>query len=70
MAKIIIDENYCKGCEMCVIFCPKKIMALSKEKLNSKGYHPAELTDESQCTGCRTCAVMCPDIAITIETTA
>ena len=67
MARIIVDEEICKGCEMCVIFCPIKIVALSKEKMNSKGYHPAEQTDESKCTGCRTCAMMCPDIAITVE---
>ena len=67
MAKITIDEEMCKGCEMCVIACPLKIMALSKDKLNSKGYHPAELIDEGKCTSCRACAMMCPDIAITVE---
>jgi 2-oxoglutarate ferredoxin oxidoreductase subunit delta len=67
MARITVNEDFCKGCEMCVIFCPNKIMALSKEKMNSKGYHPAELTDESKCTGCAACATMCPDIAITVE---
>ena len=67
MAKITVNEIYCKGCEMCVIACPSKLMALSKDKLNSKGYHPAMLTDEEKCTGCRSCAMMCPDIAITVE---
>ncbi|MCL2166908.1 MAG: 4Fe-4S binding protein [Clostridiales bacterium] len=67
MAKITVNDEFCKGCEMCVLFCPNKIMALSKDKLNSKGYHPAELTDESKCTGCCICASMCPDIAITVE---
>ncbi|MCL2121727.1 MAG: 4Fe-4S binding protein [Clostridiales bacterium] len=67
MAKITVNDEYCKGCEMCVLFCPNKIMVLSKEKLNSKGYHPAELSDESKCTGCCICASMCPDIAITVE---
>jgi len=67
MAKIIVNEELCKGCEMCVTVCPEKIIVLSKERMNSKGYHPAELIDESQCTGCITCALMCPDIAITVE---
>ncbi|MEG0229691.1 MAG: 4Fe-4S binding protein, partial [Oscillospiraceae bacterium] len=38
MAKMIVDENICKGCGLCVTVCPKKIIKLSEEKLNSKGY--------------------------------
>lgn len=67
MAKITINELLCKGCEMCVNACPKGLLALSKTKLNAKGYHPAEMTDQSKCTGCKSCATMCPDIAITVE---
>ena len=67
MARIIVNENVCKGCEMCVNACPRKIIALSKDRINNKGYHPAELTDESLCTGCCSCAIMCPDVAITVE---
>lgn len=67
MAKIIVDEKVCKGCSMCVFACPKKIIALSKTKLNTKGYHPAELIDEAACVGCAACATMCPDTAITVE---
>lgn len=66
MAKITVNEFYCKGCELCVKACPKGIIALS-ERINEKGYHPAELTDESKCTGCSSCAIMCPDVAITVE---
>ncbi len=67
MAKITVDEKVCKGCSMCVNACPKKIIALSKDKINNKGYHPAELIDESKCIGCAFCATMCPDCAITVE---
>lgn len=67
MARIIVNENVCKGCEMCVNACPRKIIALSKDRINNKGYHPAELTDESLCIGCCSCAIMCPDVAITVE---
>ncbi len=66
MAKIIVDENYCKGCELCAAACPKHLIALSPARINAKGYHPAELTDESACTGCASCAQMCPDAAITV----
>ena len=67
MARITVNEEFCKGCEMCVINCPNKIIAMAKEKMNSKGYHPAELVDEEKCTGCCACAIMCPDVAITVE---
>lgn len=67
MARIIVDENVCKGCEMCIHACPRKIIALNKEKINAKGYHPAHLIDEEQCIGCAMCATMCPDVAITVE---
>ena len=67
MARIEVDERYCKGCGLCVKACPERIIVLNPEKITSKGYHPAMLTDESKCTGCTSCALMCPDIAITVE---
>lgn len=67
MAKATINENICKGCEMCVNACPKKIIALAKGRINAKGYHPAEVTEPDKCTGCASCAMMCPDVAITVE---
>ena len=57
MPKIVIDAERCKGCMLCVEFCPKGILAPSKE-VNSKGYHPIECNDEDECTGCAICALM------------
>ena len=67
MTKVTIKDDLCKGCEMCVISCPKKIIELDKGKINGKGYHPARITDHSKCTGCASCAMMCPDVVITVE---
>lgn len=65
--RITVREELCKGCALCISACPKEVLHLSKEKLNSKGYYPAELIDpDNLCTGCALCAVMCPDIAITV----
>lgn len=66
MPEIIVDEAVCKGCGMCVIACPKKIVELDMDKINSKGYHPAKLIDPEACIGCKSCAIMCPDVAITV----
>lgn len=67
MAKVTIDANVCKGCELCAKACPRHIIALSAEKLNAKGYHPACVIDIEQCIGCAACYTMCPDCAITVE---
>jgi 2-oxoglutarate ferredoxin oxidoreductase subunit delta len=63
--KIVVDEQYCKGCELCVGACPQHVIALDMDRLTSKGYHPASLFKEG-CTGCAICAVVCPDAAITV----
>lgn len=60
------DEERCKGCELCIAVCPKKILALHKIKFNKKGYHPAGAVDPDSCTGCGSCAVMCPDGVISV----
>ena len=67
MVKVIINEVLCKGCGLCVKACPKQILALSKAKLNVKGYHPSEVVDQDACIGCASCARTCPDVAIRIE---
>ncbi|MCR5665070.1 MAG: 4Fe-4S binding protein [Oscillospiraceae bacterium] len=67
MVKLSINELVCKGCGLCVRACPKGVLALSKTKLNAKGYHPAEAVKPEECIGCASCARTCPDVAIRIE---
>ena len=67
MVKVTINEVVCKGCGLCVRACPKQVLALSKAKLNAKGYHPASVVDQEACIGCASCARTCPDVAIRIE---
>ncbi|MCL2035150.1 MAG: 4Fe-4S binding protein [Oscillospiraceae bacterium] len=65
--KVTINENVCKGCGLCVVACPKKIVELDHAKINDKGYHPAFVCDIDKCIACAMCAIMCPDSAIKIE---
>ena len=67
MAKLTFKTDNCKGCGLCVEACPKKILALSKTRLNSAGFYPAEMTDQEKCIGCAFCATMCPHVVITVE---
>ncbi|ACH40089.1 MULTISPECIES: indolepyruvate ferredoxin oxidoreductase subunit alpha [Citrifermentans] len=65
MGRIVIDELRCKGCGICTIACPKKLIRLC-EKVNIQGYAPAESPNQELCTGCALCAEICPDVAITV----
>jgi len=67
MKTIVFDEEKCKGCELCITVCPKKIIAVDKNKINKKGYNPANVTDADSCTSCAQCAVICPHVVIYIE---
>ena len=67
MGKITIDKERCKGCGLCVLNCPKKILALSSSETNKNGYFVVYMTDEASCIGCANCGVMCPDSVITVE---
>ena len=67
MARIIVDDHFCKGCGLCASACPQQIIELDHSRITAKGYHPAMLVDEGRCTGCMSCALMCPDVAITVE---
>lgn len=64
--RILINEERCKGCELCIPACPPGVIGLA-DHLNSQGYRPATLIDpDHQCTGCALCATVCPDAAITV----
>lgn len=65
--KITVDTAVCKGCELCVSVCPKKVMVIDHEKLNAKGYNPAKCKDEETCIACGMCGTICPDSAIKVE---
>ncbi len=62
---VVINQDKCKGCELCRHACKKGVIGVAKE-VNLKGYHPAAVLNDGACVGCKSCAVMCPDCAIEI----
>lgn len=65
MAEIKIDAEKCKGCELCVHFCPKGCITM-EDTINRRGYHPSCFIKRDECTGCAICARICPDVAIEV----
>ena len=66
MAKIKFDTSRCKGCGLCVLFCPSNNLRMSSD-LNEQGQPYPEMVDEQTCTTCGLCFRMCPDAAIEVN---
>ncbi|MCL2099073.1 MAG: 4Fe-4S dicluster domain-containing protein [Oscillospiraceae bacterium] len=67
MKNITFNAETCKGCELCIDVCPKKIIILDKDKINKNGHHPAAVKDPEACISCGQCYIICPQIAVKIE---
>jgi len=63
---VIIDEDRCKGCGLCVSVCPHNVLRLAEDRFNTKGYRPVEVVNPEACIGCAMCATMCPDVVYTV----
>ena len=55
----VIREHWCKGCNICVAFCPKNVLVLSGGKVSAE--------KPGDCIGCRLCEMRCPDFAIEVN---
>lgn len=63
---IKINEDLCKGCNICKEFCPHNVYEESKE-LNKQGIHIPCPKNRENCTKCGLCTLMCPDQAIKVD---
>lgn len=58
-----VKVERCKGCELCIDYCPTEVLALSSN-FNAKGYHYPIAVEEDDCIDCHACSTICPDFAI------
>ncbi|MBF0378986.1 MAG: ferredoxin family protein [Desulfamplus sp.] len=57
----LINRDWCKGCGICVHFCPKKVLEIdSQEKVVA--------VRPEDCICCKLCELRCPDLAIEVVT--
>jgi 2-oxoglutarate ferredoxin oxidoreductase subunit delta len=56
---IVIRKDLCKGCGICVAFCPTHVLELGEDE-------KAEVKRLEDCTGCGLCEMRCPDLAIEV----
>jgi 2-oxoglutarate ferredoxin oxidoreductase subunit delta len=63
-ATVTIDEERCKGCSLCIAFCPPNVLQLATNRYNEAGYPPIELKEG--CTGCEMCYRVCPDFVFEV----
>ena len=66
MKKVNFLRHRCKGCGMCVMFCPQKVLRMADD-LNQQGLPYPEMIEEERCTTCGICFRMCPDTAIEVN---
>ncbi|MCL2687222.1 MAG: ferredoxin family protein [Methanobrevibacter sp.] len=62
---IKIDSELCKGCDICIEFCPKDVFIRSS-KANKKGVYLPIFENEEKCNKCHLCELSCPDQAVTV----
>jgi 2-oxoglutarate ferredoxin oxidoreductase subunit delta len=57
--EIEIKVEWCKGCSICVDFCPQDVLAIENGV--------AVVVDLAACNRCQLCDYRCPDFAITVK---
>jgi indolepyruvate ferredoxin oxidoreductase beta subunit len=57
--RIEVIRDWCKGCNICVIVCPERVLSLDR-------FDIVVASKPDRCTACGLCARLCPDMAIEI----
>jgi 2-oxoglutarate ferredoxin oxidoreductase subunit delta len=57
----VLATNWCKGCGICIEFCPRHVFGAEPLSGLVCVEHP------ENCNGCRRCEMLCPDFVISVE---
>jgi 2-oxoglutarate ferredoxin oxidoreductase subunit delta len=68
ISSIHIDEELCKGCQICIELCARDVFTVS-EQINTRGYYVPVPTHLDKCTGCQICELICPELAVILVQT-
>jgi 2-oxoglutarate ferredoxin oxidoreductase subunit delta len=55
-----INRDWCKGCGICVAFCPKAVLEMDEDD-------KASWARPENCINCGLCELRCPDLAIELK---
>jgi 2-oxoglutarate ferredoxin oxidoreductase subunit delta len=54
---VYVYKPWCKSCEICVAFCPKKVLEMGDDR-------KPRVARPQDCIRCHQCELRCPDLAI------
>lgn len=56
---LVVNRKFCKGCSICVAFCPKEVL-----ELDDMG--KIFVKEPDKCIACGQCELRCPDLAVKV----
>lgn len=59
-SKLQIRREWCKGCGICIAFCPKHVLEFGRDG-------KIVVAQEEECVQCGLCEERCPDYVIKVE---
>jgi 2-oxoglutarate ferredoxin oxidoreductase subunit delta len=61
LLELVINRDWCKGCGICIEFCPTKVLELDNSD-------KSVVVRPEDCICCKMCELRCPELAIEVLT--